>query len=274
MSSAPSSAPSVTTTMAPDPVDPKGATATEEQEDAEPQSTMTVAVLAAAGSTALAAALACAVRRKRQLKRRRSQRQWVTPPAPLAIVPSACLANIELVPMAKVVRRAPGPPSPVADSRVRIVHAIYDYAAKHVDELSFRAGEILTLTLMDASDGGSNQDEKPLDVGWARGRNDAGVGGLVPLNYVAGGGNPPPAAARGAGQQAEQDDDAFVVKVEPDDSSYGGGGGGGGGGWPSLRRATIAAENAAAEMEAAAVAEERKAAEVEKAAAAAATDTR
>ena len=179
--------------------------------------------------------------------------------------------------MAKVVRRAPGPPSPVADSRVRIVHAIYDYAAKHVDELSFRAGEILTLTLdaVDGLDGGSNQDEtKPLDAGWARGRNDAGVGGLVPLNYVAGGGNPPPAAARGAGQQAEQEaDDAFVVKVEPDDSSYGGGGGGGGG-WPSLRRATIAAENAAAEMEAAAVAEERKAAEVEKAAAAAATDTR
>ena len=181
---------------------------------------------------------------------------------------------------AKVVNssRVPGPPSPAAGSRVRIVHAVYDYAAKHVDELSFRAGEILTLTLdaVDGLDGGSNQDEtKPLDAGWARGRNDAGVGGLVPLNYVAGGGNPPPAAARGAGQQAEQEaDDAFVVKVESDDSSYGGGGGGGGGGWPSLRRATIAAENAAAEMEAAAVAEERKAAEVEKAAAAAATDTR
>ncbi len=61
-------------------------------------------------------------------------------------------------------------------ARGRAVRALYAYAAKHVDELSFRAGDVLVLDDVVAS----NQH----DHGWATGVNASGKAGLVPLNYV------------------------------------------------------------------------------------------
>lgn len=222
-----------------------GTTIAAEEEGGAPRVSMTVVGIAAGGSAALAAAVLCVLRQRSARKKRRRRPRWHS--APPALAPAGSLdldAAIEMVPIAMVEAEPGAPeglpakamgahmgPARAPRARGRAVRALYAYAAKHVDELSFRAGDVLVL-----DDVASNQH----DAGWATGVNASGKAGLVPLNYVD--------ICGGAAAQAEQeadDDDCSIAMAEPvkegektpcwlkepaDDAGGGGGGEGGGGG--------------------------------------------
>ena len=240
--------------------DTGGTTIATEDGDAASASLTVISLAAAGGMAGLAALVVCFVRVRRKRRRKRHRRAFSAPSV------LALQTAIELVPMgerecvAKPVnnkeaqgkKKAFGPPSPASRSfhegskrrddgpGFRVVHALFAYAHRHVDELSFRAGEVLMLE--EKRDGSSNQHEgrRQPDAGWCYGRNGAGKSGLVPLNYVTGYMSP------GAAEEDEEDSSTSIITVEPcspiekgnpflpcylkEPADYCDGGGGGGGG--------------------------------------------
>ena len=85
----------------------------------------------------------------------------------------------------------PARPKPAPATSVQTARALFDYTAQHRDELSFTAGDVITITSADSHAESGNKD-------WLHGSLPNGRTGVFPANYVemvASGTRAPPGAA-------------------------------------------------------------------------------